>query len=238
MKIREIQLRGFKRFTHTAVTDIPPTARLVILAGPNGSGKSSLIDAVHAWHGLTWTGRHGWDDTYHIKQIEQPTTGWAQQVEVSFHAPEPTTTETREKAIYVRTAYRNDPQFQLTSLSHTEAAVKEHRVHKLIDNDTTVSKNYQRLASTALEDALERLDAKMTLGAFREQTLGEIRDAMARLFPDLILNSLSNPLINGTFKFEPPVVQSMTSSGSEEMFTSPPKLCSRRRSLATISAHS
>jgi hypothetical protein len=60
-------------------------------------------------HGLTWTGRHGWDDTYHIKQIQQPTTAWAQQVEVPFHAPEPTTNETREKAIYVRTAYRNEP---------------------------------------------------------------------------------------------------------------------------------
>ena len=46
MKIREIQLRGFKRFTHTAVTEIPVTARLVILAGPNGSGKSTVIQFV------------------------------------------------------------------------------------------------------------------------------------------------------------------------------------------------
>jgi predicted ATPase len=202
MKIREIQLRGFKRFTHTAVTEIPVTARLVILAGPNGSGKSSLIDAVHTWHGLSWTGRSGWDDTYHIKQIEKPTTGWSQQVEVAFHAPEPIEPAAREKAIYVRTAYRNDPQFQLTSLAHTEPAVKEHRVHKLIENDTTVSRNYQRLASSALQDALERLDPGMTLGAFREQTFGEIRDAMARLFPGLILNSMGNPLVDGTFKFD------------------------------------
>ena len=202
MKIREIQLRGFKRFTHTAITDIPVAARLVILAGPNGSGKSSLIDAVHTWHGMVWTGRSGWDDTYHIKQLEQRISGWAQQVEVSFHAPEPTTREAREKAVYVRTAYRNDPQFLLTTLSHAEPATKEHRVHKLIENDTAVSRNYQRLASGALEDALERLDSTMTLGTFREQTLGEIRDAMSRLFPGLILNSLGNPLIVGTFKFD------------------------------------
>jgi hypothetical protein len=202
MKIREIQLRGFKRFTHTTVTDIPATARLVILAGPNGSGKSSLIDAVHTWHGLTWTGRSGWDDTYHIKQADKVTAGWSDQVEVSFHAPEPITPELREKAIYVRTAYRNDAQFQLASLAHTEAAVKEHRIHKLIENDSTVSRNYQRLASHALEDALERLDSSLTLGAFREQTLGEIRNAISRLFPRLLLNSLGNPLIEGTFKFD------------------------------------
>jgi hypothetical protein len=202
MKIREIQLRGFKRFTHTAVSDIPAAARLVILGGPNGSGKSSLIEAVHTWHGVTWTGRTGWDDTYHIKHTEQRTTGWAQQVEVHFHAPEPNTPEAKEKAVYVRTAYRNDPEFQLASLSHADPAVKEHRIHRLIQNDSTVSRNYQRIASDALEDALERLDHAMTLGAFREQTLGEVRNAMSRLFPGLVLNSLGNPLVEGTFKFD------------------------------------
>jgi predicted ATPase len=202
MKVREIQLRGFKRFTHTVVTDIPATARLVILAGPNGSGKSSLIDAVHAWHGMTWTGRTGWDDTYHIKQAEQPTTGWAQQVEVLFHAPEPITQEAREKAVYVRTAYRNDPEFQLNSLSQTQPAVKEHRIHRLIENDVAVSRNYQRMVSQAFADAFEGGDGQMTLSAFREKTLGEIRDAISRLFPGLTLNSLGNPLTQGTFRFD------------------------------------
>jgi predicted ATPase len=202
MKIREIQLRDFKRFTHAAITDVPITARLVILAGPNGSGKSSLIDAVHTWHGLTWTGRSGWDDTYHIKQAGNATTGWGQQVEVAFHPPEPITAEAREKAIYVRTAYRNDPQFELTSLSHSEPATKEHRVHRMIEDDRTVSRNYQRLVSQAFEDVFEHADSQMTLSTFREQTLGEIRDAMLRLFPGLILNSLGNPLIEGTFKFD------------------------------------
>jgi hypothetical protein len=151
---------------------------------------------------MMWTGRTGWDDTYHIKHVEQRTTGWNQRVEVVFHAPEPNTPDMREKAVYVRTAYRNDPEFQLASLAHADPAVKEHRIHRLIQNDSTVSRNYQRLASHALEDALERLDAAMTLGAFREQSLGEVRDAMSRLFPGLVLNSLGNPLIEGTFKFD------------------------------------
>jgi predicted ATPase len=202
MKIRDIQLRDFKRFTHTAITDIPVAARLIILAGPNGSGKSSLIDAVHTWHGHMHTGRTGWDDTYHAKQTDNPKSGWGNRVEVSFHAPEPNTPTAREKAIYVRTAYRNDPEFQLSSLSHTTPATKEHRIHRLIENDTAVSRNYQRLVAQAFEDAFERGDPEMTLSTFREQTLGEIRDAMQRLFPGLILNSLGNPLTHGTFKFD------------------------------------
>ena len=39
MKIRQIRLRNFKRFTDTTINDIPETARLVMLVGPNGCGK-------------------------------------------------------------------------------------------------------------------------------------------------------------------------------------------------------
>jgi chromosome segregation ATPase len=46
MKLREIRLRNFKRFTDTTITDVPETARLVLMVGPNGCGKSSVIDAA------------------------------------------------------------------------------------------------------------------------------------------------------------------------------------------------
>jgi chromosome segregation ATPase len=65
MKVREIKLNQFKRFTETTITDIPQSAKLVILVGPNGSGKSSLIDAVHMWHRMRWAQMSNWDETYH-----------------------------------------------------------------------------------------------------------------------------------------------------------------------------
>jgi hypothetical protein len=40
------------------------------------------------------------------------------------------------------------------------------------------------------------------MGEFREQSIGQIRDAIQRLFPGLILNSLGNPLATGTFRFD------------------------------------
>ena len=52
------------------------------------------------------------------------------------------------------------------------------------------------------EDVYERADPELTIGEFRERSIGEIRDAMQRLFPTLVLNSLGNPLSAGTFRFD------------------------------------
>ena len=45
MRITRVHLRNYKRFTDLRITDIPQSARLVVLVGPNGSGKSSVFDA-------------------------------------------------------------------------------------------------------------------------------------------------------------------------------------------------
>jgi AAA15 family ATPase/GTPase len=45
MRIKKIELKNFKRFTHLIVSDIPHTSKLVLVIGSNGSGKSCLFDA-------------------------------------------------------------------------------------------------------------------------------------------------------------------------------------------------
>lgn len=202
MKIREIRLRNFKRFTDTTIGEVPSEARLVVIVGPNGCGKSSVIDAAHTWHRHRWTRQGGWDVTYHRKQIPGAVEEWNQAVEIAFHDPQPATDEQGRKAVYVRTAYRNDPEFQLSQLTRVQPAVQESRFHRLIDNDQAVSQNYQRLVSEGFEYAYERGDPAETLAVFRERSIGAIRDSMQRLFPGLVLNSLGNPLTEGTFRFD------------------------------------
>ncbi len=147
MKIKEIRLTNFKRFTDATITDIPETTRLVILVGPNGCGKSSLIDAAHMWYRHHWAHSGNWDDTYYRKQMPGIAATWQNVVNVIFHDPQPTTDEQRRKAIYARSAYRNDPEFQFDSLSRVSPAVQEFRINRLIDNDQAVSLNYRRLVS-------------------------------------------------------------------------------------------
>lgn len=45
MRIKEMNLVNFKRFTDLEIKNIPAEAKLVLLIGANGSGKSSIFDA-------------------------------------------------------------------------------------------------------------------------------------------------------------------------------------------------
>lgn len=65
MRIKKIELTNFKRFTSLTISDIPETAKLVLLIGSNGSGKSSLFDAFD-WLQKYFNSKHpfyGWEET-------------------------------------------------------------------------------------------------------------------------------------------------------------------------------
>lgn len=60
MRIKSVHLEDYKRFVDLTLTDIPETARLVVLIGRNGSGKSSLFDAFLL---KSWSSRSNHDIT-------------------------------------------------------------------------------------------------------------------------------------------------------------------------------
>jgi predicted ATPase len=194
MKIKTISINKFRRFENLTISDLPP-AKLVILAGPNGSGKSSIFDAFSIWHQVNGGLGLSWDSKYH--QRDEVTQGWKNQVQVEFHEPiiHP------KKTFYIRTAYRNDPEFELNSFSKLTAPDEQLRIRRMIEQDGTVTQNYQRLAADAFENAFQKLDENLTMKAFRESAVGEIGAAVRRLFPNLDLNTLGNPLTEGTFRF-------------------------------------
>lgn len=120
---------------------------------------------------------------------------------VTFHDAEPDDPTERKKALYFRSAYRNEPEFLLNQLQKSSELLDRVRFSRMIDNDQAVSYNYQRLASQAFSDAFENAPGETTFTEFRESTIGAIRDAFRLLFPDVELNSLGDPLTDGTFRF-------------------------------------
>ena len=71
----------------------------------------------------------------------------------------------------------------------------------MVDNDVAVSRNYQSLASGGLEDLYELGDEKTTFAQYRRKSIGQIKQKLSKLFPDLMLNGIGNPLKEGTFRF-------------------------------------
>ncbi len=197
MKIDSIHLQNFKRFTNLKIQNIPAMAKLVVLLGPNGCGKSSLFDALHyKSYEYRRLGRNE-DPDYYFKIPTQERR--SNLIDIEFHNP---SQSDMGKAIYVRTAYRNDPVINVESIQRMQSAIRETRFNSLIENDAAATGNYQRLASNALERAFRREDRAKSLGDFQDETLGEIQAAMNRLFPDLMLNSLGNPLSDRSFTFD------------------------------------
>ncbi|TET71561.1 MAG: ATP-binding cassette domain-containing protein [Candidatus Aminicenantes bacterium] len=207
MKIKEIKLNNFKRFTDLTITNISDKARLVVIIGPNGSGKSALFDALHHWYRMK--SQTGWldDQLYYIKEKDE-SFDWNQSVQVSLYNVDSYQSELIKKSMYFRTAYRNDPDFNITSLGRMNLPYSSLKIHRFIDNDQTVSENYQRLISLTLAGVYNENNDDKKVKTLREELIGKIRSSMKNVFDDLNLNNIGDPLGDGAFYFEKSISKS------------------------------
>ena len=199
MKLKSVQIRDFRRFTDLTVQAISETTQLIILAGPNGCGKSSFFDALRVGHEIRARQGVHWESDYHRKVSVSSQNFQGNEIKLAFHNS--IFTEGLKKSFYFRSAYRNDPVFQVKNLARLGDPLDESRIARMIDNDAVVAQNFQRLASQALEDVFDPRDGSLTLNQFRELVIGDIRTAFSKLFPHVALDSLGNPLEDGTFRF-------------------------------------
>ena len=193
MQFKGATLKDYKRFTDLTVRGIPASSRLIVLTGPNGCGKSSFIDALWSWH---WNYRRGLNvsDDYHSKSPSTRTQQYATTgVEVDMHGVSAT-----DKSFYVRTAHRNDPDLRIDQIRTPPHPLEKRRVSRMIDNDASVGNNYLRLTARVFEI----FDTEpIKTDAFVDSIIAPVKDPVKRLFPDLTLEGLANPLVDGTFRF-------------------------------------
>ena len=149
MRVASAHMQNFKRFTDLRITGIPDSAKLVVLVGPNGCGKSSIFDALLKWHREHTGLGHSGDNEYYDKSEEHGT------VEVSLHGDE----QPSRDSLYIRTAYRNDADFRSSRINAQQSPVESPAFSRLIEDDKTVSGNYQRL----LLDSIKKINPIYTV---------------------------------------------------------------------------
>jgi len=202
MRIKQVKLRNFKRFTDLTISDIPESAKLVLVVGPNGCGKSSLFDGFWHWYRLnSKLGIHG-DESYFRKS--EADFGWHNIVDLRLHCD----LSPKRGCLYVRTAYRNDPEFNVSSINKQVAPSEQLTIASFIQNDMTVGANYQRLVYDTTAAVYDISNDTKSVQSLREELIGQIRSSMRAVFGDLVLNSISDPLGSGAFFFEKGVVRS------------------------------
>lgn len=196
MRISSISIRNFRRFAELQIHDIPESAKLVFLVGPNGCGKSSLFDAFltiyrsHAQHGLV-------SDKSYFDHFESEEAHAINRLQIKFHNGE----RFSRGKLYFRTAHRHDPDFANSTIQKRGDILANLALQRFIDADATVSQNYQRLTLQAIEDLFVNADPNQTIGNYKDEIIGQVRDPLNRLFPDLILLGMGSPLDKGTFQF-------------------------------------
>ena len=199
MRLKSVTTKGFRRFTDLAVQDIPASTRLIMLAGPHGSGKSSFFDAMHIWGSAYRYGGRSSDPTYYNKVASAEPPPDDLGVAVESHEPYPDHEWQQGKFIYVRSAYRNDPDFETQRVERVGDRLDERRISRMIDNDAAVNRNYTRIAGRVFD--IFTLHSPMMTDEFVDSLIDPIRSAMATLFPELQFDGLGDPLASGTFRF-------------------------------------
>lgn len=207
MRLESIHIKDFKRFADLTIAGLPSTAKLVLLTGPNGSGKTSLFEAFNFWMSHAKSAQQ-YVPEYYERTLSIKNNDWGavlQKIELRFHGSAGNRPQSHDrKDFYIRSAYRHEADFTANELRNAGDILNDsNRPQRLILSEQRVSENYQRMVAEAV-DALynDQTLRKKTGEEIADELIGQVREAMTKVFDDLILEGPGNPMNGGTFRFK------------------------------------
>jgi len=165
----------------------------------------TLFEAFNYWT----QGPNAFHIEYHARSAGAPMENeetLLQKINLNFHdianpANDPVL---NKKAFYIRSAYRNESTFTTNNLGNADDILNNsQRPERLIYQEQRVSENYKHMVAETVK-ALYSNDPEIqqkNVGELADELIGEVRDAMRKVFDDLVLEGPGNPLTGGTFRF-------------------------------------
>ncbi len=200
MKIKEIKLNKFKRFTDLTITDIPETAKLIVMVGPNGCGKTSVFEGFNLWQKFKGYGNIG-DKGFYLKENDVGEVSPNERISISTYGNAINNRDEIRESFYFRTAHRNEPNFSFDTLKKQDDPKAKVRLDTLDKTDSTVSENYQRLVSSTVSGIFNRDNDNKKVKDLRDEIIGKINASLTQVFDDLALTTIGDPATNGSFYF-------------------------------------
>ncbi|MBZ7954946.1 AAA family ATPase [Campylobacter molothri] len=213
MRIKEIQIKNFKRFDDLTLRGVE-NSKLVVLVGPNGSGKSSILEACNTWQkSKKWSIM---DAIYHNKY-----SNISHKIDIFFNQ-DLSNDYNYQKLMHFRSAHRNEADFTVEHFSKMSKPYESLTLRKIIDNDTSVSDNFKRLVGITISDLYDNKNSQMLVKDLKERLLGKLRESMKNIFDDLFVEGIIHPFENGSFYFKKGKVEKFhyknLSSGEKSAF--------------------
>jgi len=130
-----------------------------------------------------------------------------QKTQIKFHGTDDVRNDSdrKRKAFYIRSAYRHEADFTTNGLGNAEDILNDaRRPQRLIHQEQRVSENYQRMVAETVmalysEDPINQ---QKKVSELADELIGEVREAMSRVFGNLLLQGPGNPMNSGTFRFK------------------------------------
>ncbi|WP_422108779.1 AAA family ATPase [Arthrobacter bussei] len=173
------------------------------MAGPNGVGKSSFFDGLQSWHRLrAWNSAYA-DDAYSAKVGAIDASNWYDRVVVEVYGDPRDQAALQKGGVYFRSAYRHEANFMVQPISQPESPTGQTaREKRAIDADQQVAHNYQRLLWQTFSAVFDETTSDATTkGQIRDRLIGQLRDALLRIFPELTLTRVGADAGANPFEF-------------------------------------
>lgn len=185
MKIKNLQLKNFKRFTDLTLQDIPDNAKLVLLIGSNGSGKSSVFDAFEylanqnkkSWRSLTNYSYNKNKESISII-IETYEYGKEGLINNSWER----SNKIESTSLYGRTSFRQVPRLTRTGLGNSfNVRSDDDRPPTFIDRDQRFENDLEHIFGKLLKEFFKKSDDKSEI---KKEVINPINESFTRIFGD------------------------------------------------------